>query len=79
LSERRISSVKNELKQFSAGTLSKYIESGRLEIIESPFGESNSSFNVSDSQIDRRNSVYSPEASRERKTEILKIQTAKGF
>lgn len=79
LSERRINSIKNEFNSYGGGALRPYFDTGALELVESPYGESNAPFNVSDSQKDRRNSVYSPEASRERKIEILKIQTSNGL
>jgi len=74
LSQRRVVSVQNELKTFSNGVLLPYIESGQLKITELSFGESLAPDNVSDALYDRRNSVYSPEASRERRVEIVEIK-----
>ena len=75
LSERRIHSVLNELKRFKSGMLKPFIESGQLNVEETPFGEGSARPSVSDSQTDRRLSVYSPEASRERRVEIVKVKS----
>ena len=75
LSLRRISSVKNELRSYKAGLMAQYIDTDRLIIREESYGEDLSSPTVSDSQEDRRASVYSPEASRERKADILKVES----
>jgi len=74
LSQRRVVSVQNELQQYQNGVLVPYIESGQLRITELSFGESLAPDNVSDRLYDRRNSVYSPEASRERRVEIVEIK-----
>jgi len=77
LSNRRIHSVKNELKKYKSGMFTEFINSGSLSIREIPYGEELAPVNISDSQRDRRKSVYSPEASRERRTEILKVETTR--
>lgn len=77
LSNRRIHSVKNELKKYKSGMFTEFINSGSLSIREIPYGEELAPINISDSQKDRRKSVYSPEASRERRTEILKVETTR--
>ncbi len=77
LSNRRINSVKNELRKYKGGLFSEFIQSGNLGIREIPYGEELAPVNISDSQRDKRKSVYSPEASRERRTEILKVETTK--
>ena len=73
LSVRRIASVINMINEYKNGSLIKYLENGKLKIIKLPFGENKSDKNVSDSPIDRKNSVYSKEAMLERKIEIVKI------
>jgi len=77
LSNRRIHSVKNELKKYKSGLFTDFLNSGSLGIREIPYGEDLAPVNISDSQRDRRKSVYSPEASRERRTEILKVETTR--
>ena len=77
LSTRRILSIKNELKRYKSGLLTTFINQGALGVREIPYGEELAPVNVSDSQKDLRKSVFSPEASRERKTEILKVETGR--
>ena len=74
LSQRRVVSVQNELKEYQNGKLVPFINSGQLRITELSFGESLAPDNVSDVLYDRRNSVYSPEASKERRVEIVEIK-----
>ncbi|MFT6808886.1 MAG: tetratricopeptide (TPR) repeat protein [Saprospiraceae bacterium] len=74
LSQRRLIAVRNELRTIANGVLVPFIESGQLKITELSFGESLAPNNVSDGLYDRRNSVYSPEASRERRVEIVEIK-----
>ena len=73
LSKRRISSVKNYLNQYEGSILLKYIKSGQLKLVELPFGETKSSTHISDDLKDRRNSIFSPSASSERRVEIVQI------
>jgi tetratricopeptide (TPR) repeat protein len=71
LSKRRIVSVKNYLDRVGAGTLKAYINSNQLKIIDVPFGEAQSKEKV---KMDRRSSIYSVEASRERRVEIIEVK-----
>lgn len=75
LSQRRISSVKNYFNQYEAGILLKYIKLGQLRVVELSFGETQSNTSISDDLKDRRNSIFSPSASLERRVEILQITT----
>lgn len=77
LSNRRIHSVKNEFKKYKSGLFTEFINGGNLAIREIPYGEELAPVSISDSQKDKRKSVYSPEASRERRTEILKVETSR--
>ncbi len=74
LGKRRISSIQNEFKSFRAGILWKYMETGDLVVTQKSFGEETAPPNVSDDSRNLRKSVYSPEASRERRVEIIEIQ-----
>jgi outer membrane protein OmpA-like peptidoglycan-associated protein len=74
LGNRRISSIQNEFKSFSDGILWKYMESGDLVVTQKSFGEDAAPLNVSDDRKNARKSIYSPEASRERRVEIIEIQ-----
>ena len=75
LSVRRIASVLNELKKYKSGLLKGFIDSGKLVVEEAPFGEDLAPFNVSDSATDKKFSVFSPEASKERRAEIVKVNS----
>ena len=70
LSSRRINAVINHFSNFSGGSLKKYVSSGQLKISVQSHGEVNTS--VSD-KVDNISSIYSLEASRERKVIIKDI------
>lgn len=74
LGKRRVDVVRNEIERYRGGILKPYLANGQLKITERSFGEETSPSGVSDSAGDRRNSVYSPEASRERRVEIDEIR-----
>lgn len=76
LSKRRISSLKNYIKEFDDGYFLQYLkekdkQKASLTIFEDPLGDSQSIGYVSDSWDDKRNSIYSPEASLQRKIQII--------
>lgn len=74
LAQRRISCVRNQFQQWRDGIFEKYLNSGQLIISEAPFGETMVSAPVSDDLKDERNSIYSVEASRERRVEIVEVK-----
>lgn len=74
LSQRRVVCIQNELNAYNGGALKEYMNNGQLKITELSYGESLAPDNVSDSLYDRQNSIFSPEASRERRGEILEIK-----
>ena len=74
LGKRRISSVKNYFEFFADGALKPYMQSGQLKISETSFGETAARSGISDDLRDERNSVYHPEAARERRVEIVEIR-----
>lgn len=74
LGKRRISSIQNEFKVFNGGVLWKYMESGDLVVAEKSFGEELAPKNVSDDRKNVRLSIYSPEASEERRVEIVEVK-----
>ena len=74
LGKRRISSLQNEFKVFQGGILWKYMESGDLVVAEKSFGEETAPPTVSDDRKNKRKSIYSPEASEERRVEIVEIK-----
>ena len=73
LSQRRIKSVINDISTYHNTVLLKYLKTGQLSIVELPLGESNVSENTSDNPHDIKNSIYSLEAIKERKIEIVKV------
>lgn len=73
LSKRRINSVLNYLVARNNGVLKKYMDNGSLTFEEVPFGESEAAASVSDKLSDKKNSVYSLNASLERRVEVLYV------
>jgi hypothetical protein len=74
LSKRRISSFINYLKTYQDGAIDNYIQNEMLTIIEDPAGETYVKQGVSDELSDKRNSVYSPAASSERKIQVIDVK-----
>ena len=74
LAKRRIACLKNQINDFDNGALMKYIKSGKIKFIELPIGEAQSPLGVSDNLLDPRNSIFSPEASAQRKVHIEAIR-----
>lgn len=77
LGKRRISSVRNHFETYADGVLKTYIRSGQLRVSEASFGETTVRTGISDNLSDERNSVYHPDASRERRVEIVEIREEK--
>ena len=75
LTSRRVSSVENHFFQWNGGVLVPFINSGQLKLTERPLGESAAPSGVSDDILDAKGSIYSIEASRERRVEILEIKS----
>lgn len=74
LGKRRISSVRNHFERYNEGVLMTYIKSGMLSIEETSFGETTARSGISDNLNDERNSIYHPNAARERRVEIVQIK-----
>ena len=74
LGKRRVSSVRNEFAAMQGGVFRPYLTNGQLVISEVSFGETRAATGVSDALDDRRNSVYSPAAARERRVEIVEVR-----
>lgn len=77
LAMRRISSIKNFFYAYQDGVFMKYIDKGTLYFEELAFGESEADEGVSDDAKDTRNSIYSPQAGKERKIKLLAIKFIK--
>lgn len=73
LSQRRIHSVYQSFHNYKKGVFMKYIRNGQLKLSQKPFGESTAPAGISDKKSDPR-SVYTVEASRERRVEIVEIK-----
>ena len=76
LTSRRVRSVENHFYQWRGGVLVPFIDSGQLKLTERPLGESTAPSGISDDILDVKASIYSIEASRERRVEILEIKSA---
>jgi hypothetical protein len=72
LGQRRVTSVKNEMIFYDNEELKKYYLNGQLVIKDISFGKELAPPNVSGDLKDRRRSVYSLDASKERRVEILR-------
>lgn len=73
LSKRRISSLVNYFNEYDDGYFLPFIETGQMKLDFAAFGESLADAAVSADPTDRRSSVYSPAASRERRIEIIAV------
>jgi outer membrane protein OmpA-like peptidoglycan-associated protein len=74
LGKRRISSVRNHIEAYGNGALRPYVQNGALRITEASFGETKAQSGISDRLDDERNSIYNPDAARERRVEIVEIR-----
>lgn len=77
LSKRRIATIVNQLKEYNGGMLKRIMGqpgSGSLEIKRAPQGSSTAPKEVSASAKDQLHSVYSVDAARERRIEILEYE-----
>jgi len=74
LGQRRIWTIKNELRAYNGGVMAPYIESGKLQVVEISFGEEAAPKDISDSYKNRRLSVYSVEASKQRRAELVRVR-----
>lgn len=74
LSKRRISSMYNYYRKFNNGEMAKYVDNGAIQFKLEPYGESKSPTSISDSPRNRRRSVFSPEASKERRVVIIGVE-----
>jgi hypothetical protein len=78
LSSRRIESLRQHLRMLNDGVLAPYLNDtatngAMLQVRELPFGEERSVAGVSDDIGDLQRSVYSVEAARERRIEVIAV------
>ncbi len=74
LGQRRISCVQNEFDRYKNGIFKKYIKNGQLKVLEKSFGEETAPPGISDNVKDLAKSIYTIEASKERRVEIIEIK-----
>jgi len=77
LTKRRINSIENFYRTYKNGQMAKYLDEGKVKIDLIPFGESAAPEDVSDSPYDKKNSVFSPIASQQRKVVIIGAESIK--
>jgi len=73
LGQRRVWTLKNEINNYGGGVLKRYISSGQLRITDVSLGENTAPSEINDQYKNEKLSVYSVEASKERRIEILKV------
>lgn len=69
--------MENFYRTYKNKAMEKYVESGLLNIVLISHGESKAPQEISDNPNDRKNSVYSLDASRQRKVEIVEVNSNK--
>ncbi|MCX7955255.1 MAG: tetratricopeptide repeat protein [Bacteroidales bacterium] len=74
LSKRRIKSFENFIRKYNNYYFSTFIDTGKLIIKREAFGENMVAQGVSDNLYDKRESVYSPKASKERKIAVIAVK-----
>ncbi len=74
LGRRRISSVRNYFANWRDGVFTDFLASGQFVISELSFGETQAAASVQDERAGERASIYSAEAARERRVEIVEIK-----
>ncbi len=74
LGNRRVNSVRNDLQAYAGGKLQGYLSSGQLTVEQKSFGETTAPRGISSSIPNERLSIYSYEASKERRVEIVQIE-----
>jgi tetratricopeptide (TPR) repeat protein/outer membrane protein OmpA-like peptidoglycan-associated protein len=77
LTQRRIASVRNYLRKYGNGIFEQYVRSGKLKVSMLPLGETLAPSTLSDSPTDKKRSVFSIDASKERRAEILEVRLFK--
>lgn len=74
LGKRRVSSLINHFKTFQDGVLKPYLANKQLLISERSFGETTAAKSISDDLTDLQRSIYSIDAARERRVEIVEVK-----
>lgn len=74
LGKRRVSSVHNSFMKYDNERLKPYLTNEQLTIGEKSYGETTAKRDVSSSRTNERLSIYSYEASKERRVEIIQVE-----
>lgn len=74
LARRRVMSVRKQFFAYKNGIFLTYFQQGKLSVSEDPIGEAQAPSGISDAIDDPQNSIFSVEASRERRAEIIVVQ-----
>lgn len=77
LGQRRVESVKNDLAIYRGGILRQYVDNGQIIITDISYGEEIAKGDASDSISNKRSSIYSVDAAKERRVEIIKATKQK--
>jgi outer membrane protein OmpA-like peptidoglycan-associated protein len=74
LAQRRVNSLRNEMMAYNGGVFKPYFKGKQLILNQISYGEELAPGDVSDNINDRKGSVYSIKASKQRKVEIISIK-----
>lgn len=74
LGKRRVSAVRNHFQNWRSGIFLPYLDAKQLIISEVSFGETKAAASAQDERAGERLSIYSPEAARERRVEIVEVK-----
>jgi len=74
LGKRRVHSIRNEIDRYEQGILLAYINNGLLKITDVSYGEELAPSTIIDNPQQPASSIYSTEASRERRVEIIEVK-----
>ncbi len=74
LGERRVQSIRNELRNYNGGALLSFIDSGLLKITDVSYGEELAPSTIIDNPQQPASSIYSTAASKERRVEIIEVK-----
>lgn len=74
LGQRRVYSLRNEMRDFASGAFDQYLNSGALILNDVSYGEELAPKGVSDSNTNTKKSIYSVEASKERRAQIVSVR-----
>ena len=74
LGKRRVQSIRNELRSYNGSVLVPFIDSGLLKITDVSYGEELAPSTIIDNPQQPASSIYSTEASKERRVEIIEVK-----